>query len=143
MRKTMILGAAIALIALGACSFKYKEAPSVGADKLPLAKADYTISGETSGEACRFYLFHAIDFGSLFGGDSGTFGQQGLIEGLVPGSGTFAEARFKALTKMPDATYIIDPKYDYEDTTYFIFGKKKCVTVKARAVVLKGGPVAK
>ncbi|WP_147456640.1 hypothetical protein [Leptospira stimsonii] len=133
MKKSMLILMTVVAVTVANCTYKYKEAPEVGTSVLRLAEADYTVGAETSGKACGFFLFHVIG-SALFGGNFGSIGF-GYVGSLT------AEAQYDALSKLETATYIVNPKYESESTNYVI-GTHSCVTVKARAITLKNGPVA-
>lgn len=143
MKKFLLLILVLGMsLALSNCVSNNKQAPDLSVRPLELARANYSISGETSGQECAFMLFH-VNWGSLFGWDSGYIGKAPTM--LAPEfwleNTLLTRATFNALAKMPDANFVLSPKIDTETTTYFIFGKQQCVTVKAKAIVLKNGPV--
>ncbi|PJZ68247.1 hypothetical protein CH373_04445 [Leptospira perolatii] len=136
MKKYILLLLAVAALAATNCTYKYKDVPQVGTSVLRLAEADYTVGAETSGKACGFYLFHLVNLPSLFGSNEGDVGGSAFTRTIE------AQANYDALSKLEGATYIVHPKYESESTAYFIFGNSTCVTVKARAITLKNGPVS-
>jgi hypothetical protein len=131
---------AFAVVFTANCTYKYKETPEVGTSVLRLAEADYSIGQETSGQACGWKFFGVLNFKRIFSSDSGKFGMGGpsllsFEEGII------TEARFDALTKLEGATFIVNPKLDTETKNYIV-ATKLCVTIKAKGITLKNGPIA-
>jgi len=121
------------MLALASCSIASISAPGLRTNGLDLAKADYSISAETTGKACKTRVFGVI-WSDLFSSKYGSIGYYPQLDYVA------SVATNDALSKVPGATYAVEPRV--EETTsglYPVFGER-CVTVKARAVTLGNGP---
>ncbi|TGL68897.1 hypothetical protein [Leptospira levettii] len=129
--KKSLLFLLIAVAFIANCSTTTKTMPGLYTSPVELAPADYTISGETTGKSCggRFLIF-PYGFTYKFGVTAGMFAD--YIE---------SQAIYDAISKVENANYLVNPKFEYETTTYLFFASSTCVTVKAKAITLKTGPV--
>ena len=122
---------AVVILAATSCTSFFKTVPGVD---LPLAKADYTILGETTGQAeakVILGLFYVGEkkFGSI--GFSAAFGPLGMVK---------ETALYDALQKMPEADAVMAPVFDIEyKNSLFVHSYK--VTVRATGIEYKEGPV--
>ncbi|WP_246838037.1 hypothetical protein [Leptospira levettii] len=100
-------------------------------ETVELAPADYTISGDTTGKSCggRFLIF-----------PTGITNKSGYISTAFTADYLETQAIFDAISKVEGANYLVNPRFEYESTNYYI-ASSTCVTVKAKAVTLKTGPV--
>lgn len=122
------------------CTYKYKETPEVGTSVLRLAEADYSIGQDTSGQACGWNFLGFINFSRIFSADSGKLALGGPSLFSFE-NGIISDARYDALTKLDGATFIVNPKMEAETKNYILVSKL-CVTIKAKGITLKNGPVA-
>ena len=128
-KSLLFLIAAVAFVAN--CSSTSKTMPGLHTESVSLAPADYTISGETTGKSCGGnFLIFPYGMNDKYGSISSVFAP-GFVE---------RQAVYDAISKVEGANYLINPKFEYE-STYYILGQSVCVTVKAKAVTLKTGPV--
>ncbi|MCG6147915.1 hypothetical protein EHR04_14265 [Leptospira levettii] len=130
MKKSLLfLIAAVAFVAN--CSTTTKTIPGLTTETVALAPADYSISGDTTGKSCggRFLIF-----------PTGVTNKNGFVSNAFTTDYVEAQAIFDAISKVEGANYLVNPRFEYESTNYFI-GSSTCVTVKAKAVTLKTGPV--
>lgn len=130
MKKSLLfLIAAVAFVAN--CSSTTKTIPGLHTETVALAPADYTISGDTTGKSCggRFLIF-----------PTGITNKNGYISTAFTVDYLETQAIFDAISKVEGANYLVNPRFEYEATNYFILANA-CVTVKAKAVTLKTGPV--
>ena len=135
-----VLVASIAFLALNGCAMKGATIPN---SHIPMAKADYTVMGETTEEACGTYIL-GIDFPHLFKNE-GAAPKIPLL-GLALGVGKQEEARalYHALDKIPEATHLLDVRTEAEFHGFGllnipIFGQR-CAKVHARGVKLGSRP---
>ncbi|MDR1626751.1 MAG: hypothetical protein LBT33_09430 [Spirochaetia bacterium] len=140
MRKGVILFVAVLALALlmGACTTTTNQLP--GRD-LPLAAANYTILGETTGEASHSTFLRFITVGAEHtyvndtgGSDLGNLFSWGGVD-LAK-----SNALYKALAQVPDADELINEKYVITEEDYRFF-RKINVKVTATAIQYKDGPV--
>ncbi|TGM69825.1 hypothetical protein EHQ96_10005 [Leptospira levettii] len=130
MKKSLLfLIAAVAFVAN--CSTTTKTIPGLTTETVALAPADYTISGDTTGKSCggRFLIF-----------PTGVTNKNGFVSNAFTTDYIEAQAIFDAISKVEGANYLVNPRFEYESTNYYI-ASSTCVTVKAKAVTLKTGPV--
>ncbi|TGM79713.1 hypothetical protein [Leptospira bouyouniensis] len=130
MKKSLLfLIAAVAFVAN--CSTTTKTFPGLTTETVALAPADYTISGDTTGKSCggRILIF-----------ETGRTYKFGFVSNAFTTDYLESQAIFDAISKVEGANYLVNPRFEYESTNYF-FGSSSCVTVKAKAVTLKTGPV--
>lgn len=130
MKKSLLfLIAAVAFVAN--CSSTAKTMPGLHTESVSLAPADYTISGDTTGKSCggMFLIF-----------PTGRTYKFGFVSTAFTTNFVEAQAIFDAISKVEGANYLVNPRFEYESTNYFI-ASSTCVTVKAKAVTLKTGPV--
>ncbi|MGJ4732504.1 hypothetical protein [Leptospira levettii] len=130
MKKSLLfLIAAVAFVAN--CSSTTKTIPGLTTETVALAPADYTISGDTTGKSCggRFLIF-----------PTGVTNKNGFVSNAFTTDYIEAQAIFDAISKVEGANYLVNPRFEYESTNYYI-ASSTCVTVKAKAVTLKTGPV--
>jgi hypothetical protein len=126
----LVLVVVILGIVFISCATTTKQIPGA---YLPLADADYTILGETSGEAQGTKIL-----GFIWTGDK-TYGTTGGFS-LDPVSQVKGNALYKALVEMPEADALVNAKYDIVQTNFF-FGTKYEVKVKATGIVYAEGPI--
>lgn len=130
MKKSLLF--LIAVVAFVAnCSSTTKTIPGLHTETVALAPADYTISGDTTGKSCggRFLIF-----------PTGITNKSGFVTTEFTPDPLQQQAVFDAISKVEGANYLVNPRFEYESTNYFI-ASSTCVTVKAKAVTLKTGPV--
>jgi len=97
----------VAIAFSSGCNFKNNAIP--GAD-IPFAKADYTLGGKVSDEACGTYIFR-IDWARLFKKNTGDRKTASAGFGLPFIGGETQEvqrALYQSLEKMPDATHLTE-----------------------------------
>ncbi|MGB1700191.1 MAG: hypothetical protein ACPHRO_09575 [Nannocystaceae bacterium] len=134
----------VAIALSSGCKFKNNAIP--GAD-IPFAKADYTLGGKVSDEACGVYIF-AIDWGRLFKRD--TADRKAPASGFsIPFVGgetrEVHRALYQSLEKMPDATHLTEIRTEnsfkgFGSIGIPLFGKR-CAKVTSQAVQM-GTPLA-
>lgn len=135
MKKPLILAPAVAMAALvlASCHAAVTQSPALRSNGLDLAKADYSISAETVGKACKTRVFGVI-WSDLFTTNEGYIGMYPVWDYVS------SVATHDALNKVPAATYVVTPRVEeVVSGLYPVFGEK-CVTVKARAITLGNGP---
>jgi hypothetical protein len=140
----MLIGLVVVGLLLASCSTLTSQVPG---QVLPLAPADYTVLGETSGAAEGTSLFGLLWFGDNTFGEASIYGAPeiagGLFNGLFNTGGTESvkkAALYNALTQMPDADTLVNQKYEIKVTNYYIF-KKYEVSVKATGVQYPEGKI--
>ena len=121
-----------------ACSYKVHEGHDA---PVPLAPADYSIKGWKTSTHCDKYAF-GIRFPLFQQTNYGFTPSQNTLP--IPDHAT-ATAMYKMLKKNSNAVTLAYPQYETKFNGLGIvelplFGKK-CVTVKARPVILKNGPL--
>jgi hypothetical protein len=128
-KSLLFLIAAVAFVAN--CSTTTKTIPGLTTETVALAPADYTISGDTTGKSCggMFLIF-----------PTGKTNKNGFVSTAFTTNFVEAQAIFDAISKVEGANYLVNPRFEYESTNYLIYAST-CVTVKAKAVTLKTGPV--
>ncbi|MGV3666140.1 MAG: hypothetical protein ACO1NV_08410 [Leptospira bouyouniensis] len=130
MKKSLLF--LIAVVAFVAnCSSTTKTIPGLTTETVALAPADYTISGDTTGKSCG---------GSFLIFPTGVTNKNGFVSNAFTANYIEAQAIFDAISKVEGANYLVNPRFEYESTNYFI-ASSTCITVKAKAVTLKTGPV--
>lgn len=129
--KKSLLFLIVAVAFVANCSTTTKIIPGVHTDSVTLAPADYTVSGDTTGKSCggRFLIF-----------PYGITNKNGTITSVLSFGYLEQQAIFDAISKVESANYIVNPRFEYESTNYIVL-ESTCVTVKAKAVTLKTGPV--
>jgi hypothetical protein len=145
----LVLALALFGLLLVSCATVTSQVPG---QVLPLAPADYTVLGETSGAATGTKILGLIWLGdntfahtNIYGGvpESGG-GIMGMFMGLFNGSGNIFEVKssalYNALTQMPDADALVNQKYEIKATNY-IFARKYDVSVKATGVQYPEGNI--
>ncbi len=135
-----VLFTALAVLGLSGCAMKGATIPG---SYIPFAKADYTIMGETTEQACGTYIL-GIDFPHLFAnqGAAPKFPLLGL--GLPVGKAEESRALYHALQKIPEATHLLDIRTEAEFNGFGlllfpIFGQR-CATVHARGIKIGSRP---
>ncbi len=127
-----ILFVAVISVTLTNCTSAGLASPGLRTNGLDLAKADYTIGNNTVGKACKTRLFGVI-WSDLMESN----------QGYLPGywfNHVASAAVYDALNKIPDATYVVEPRFEVTSTGLFPLFGEQCVTVRARAVTLGNGP---
>lgn len=143
--KNLATGACLIALAFSSgCNFKNNAIP--GAD-IPFAKADYTLGGKVSDEACGVYIF-AIDWARLF--------KRSTADRKAPASGfslpfvggetrEVHRALYQSLEKMPDATHLTEIRTENSFKGFGTIGVpmfgKRCAKVTSQAVQM-GTPLA-
>jgi hypothetical protein len=141
----LVLALAVFGVLLASCATVTSQVPG---QVLPLAPADYTVLGETSGAASGTRVL-----GFIWLGDN-TFAQANIY-GAPPTdamgglAGLFSEgnvskvkstALYNALTQMPDADTLVNQKYEIKVINY-LFAQKFEVSVKATGVQYPEGNI--
>ncbi|MCT8333529.1 hypothetical protein NUH30_07575 [Leptospira sp. 85282-16] len=129
--KKSLLFLIVAVAFVANCSTTTKTIPGLYTDNVTLAPADYTISGDTTGKSCggRILIF-----------PTGITNKNGFVSTVFTTDYLEAQAIFDALSKVEGANYLVNPRFEYETTNYLLLSNT-CITVKAKAVTLKTGPV--
>lgn len=130
MKKSILfLIAAVAFVAN--CSSTSKIIPGLVTENVTLAPADYTISGDTTGKSCggRILIF-----------PTGITNKNGAVTTVFTANYIESQAIYDAISKVEGANYLVNPRFEYESTNYLVYAST-CVTVKAKAITLKTGPV--
>ncbi|WP_367898711.1 hypothetical protein AB3N61_05735 [Leptospira sp. WS58.C1] len=130
MKKNIAIGCLLTAAFLANCTYQVKSTPQIYTDDVTLAPADYTVLGETSGKSCGGNIF-----GIFRHGNTSKYGS-----GLLTLDFVTENAYYDALSKLENATYILNPKIEETGTNYLIYSDR-CVTIKARGIQLKNGPV--
>ncbi|MCW7494356.1 hypothetical protein ND861_17050 [Leptospira sp. 2 VSF19] len=129
--KKSLLFLIVAVAFVANCSSTTKTIPGLYTTPVDLAPADYTISGDTTGKSCggRILIF-----------PTGATRKIGFVSSVFTNDYIEAQAIFDAISKVEGANYLVNPRFEYESTNYF-FASSTCITVKAKAITLKTGPV--
>ncbi|EOQ95237.1 hypothetical protein LEP1GSC195_2645 [Leptospira wolbachii serovar Codice str. CDC] len=129
--KKSLLFLIVAVAFVANCSSTTKTIPGLYTENVTLAPADYTISGDTTGKSCggRILIF-----------PTGVTNKNGFVTSVFTADYIEAQAIFDAISKVEGANYLVNPRFEFETTNY-LFASSTCVTVKAKAVTLKTGPV--
>lgn len=138
-----VLFTALAVIGLSGCAMKGSRIPAAN---IMFAKADYTVMGETTEEACGTYII-GIDFAHLFKneGNAPPMSIMGLIMNGVPAGGKEeSRALYHAMAKIPEATHLLDIRTEAEFNgvgllAFPLFGQR-CARVHARGVKIGSRP---
>lgn len=141
MKQALVL--ALASLALSGCAFKGAAIPGAA---IPFAKADYTVMGETTEEACGTYIL-GIDWGHLFknqGGGAPISLWKLIGPGVSPGGREEARAMYHALDKIPEATHLLEVRSEAEFNgvgflSLPLFGQR-CARVHAHGVKIGSRP---
>jgi hypothetical protein len=143
-RYFLLIALAVFGLLLVSCSTVTSQVPG---HVLPLAPADYTVLGETSGSAQGTKILGIFWLGDSTFGEASIYGAPesiwGGLAGLFMNGGTAtvkSSALYNALTQMPDADALVNQKYEIKLTNYF-FLKKYEVTVKATGVQYPEGNI--
>ncbi|MCW7464798.1 hypothetical protein [Leptospira levettii] len=129
--KKSLLFLLIAVAFIANCTTTTKTMPGLYTESVALAPADYTISGDTTGKSCggRILVF-----------PTGRTDKYGFVSTMFVADYIESQAIFDAISKVEGANYLVNPRIEYESTDYLVYATT-CVTVKAKAVTLKTGPV--
>jgi hypothetical protein len=136
--------------ALCGCSFTDASIPKA---PIEMARSDYTLLGETTAEDCGTYIL-GIDFGHLFSNEEAAVGgsaarSSSFLRVLLPFLGVFrtpepGRALYKALAKIPNANFLIEPRVKVEKSGFLVFGwpifGERCASVTAESVEI-GDPL--
>lgn len=134
---------AIAALALSGCAFKGAAIPGAA---IPFAKADFTVMGETTEEACGTYII-GIDWGHLFKNEGGGVPMSVwsvVMSGPMMGNAESSRALYHALEKIPEATHLLDVRSESEFNGVGFLGMplfgQRCARVHARGVKIGSRP---
>ena len=99
-----------------------------------MTKADFTVSGDTSGEGCSTQIL-LVDWSRLFKSEVGRAGSFGGVS--MMGNYAAAQATYNAISKVEDATYFVLGHTSEKTTSFLPFYYKSCVTVHGKAVTIQ------
>ncbi|MDR1046576.1 MAG: hypothetical protein LBL64_02270 [Treponema sp.] len=143
-RYFLLIGLVVFGLMLASCSTVTSQVPG---QVLPLAPADYTVLGETSGAAQGTNILGLFWLGDQTFGEANIYGAPettgGILSSLFKIGGTAevkSNALYNALTQMPDADTLVNQKYEIKVTNYFVF-KQYDVSVKATGVQYPEGNI--
>ncbi len=138
-----VLFTAFAVLGLSGCALKGAAIPGAA---IPWAKADYTVMGVTTEEACGTYII-GLDFAHLFKNESASppFSIMSLLNGGGGGGGPEeSRALYHALAKIPEATHLLDVRSEAEFNGVGLLGfplfGQRCARVHARGVKIGSRP---
>jgi hypothetical protein len=143
----LVLALAVFGILLVSCASVTSQVPG---QVLPLAPADYTVLGETSGAAAGTKILGFIWLGDNTFGETSIYGAPeatglGGLAGLFNSEAGTAQVKknalYNALTQMPDADTVVNQKYEIKVTKYLFFLTKYDVSVKATGVQYPEGNI--
>ena len=138
-----VLLSSLAAIAMMGCSFK---AAQIQGPMIPFAEANYKVLGNTTSEVCGTHLL-MIDWSQILSNDTAGIAVESALPIPIPSGGNLEQRRamFDALEKIPEATHLLQPRweqsFDGVGNIAMPFLGKRCATVHARGVKIGSGPL--
>jgi hypothetical protein len=127
---TVILAGIIAASSLLSCSSTHISQKSTNFN---LAKADYKVSGDTTGHSCVNYYF-----GFPFVQEDNLKNKYGYIGNPIT-LRSLSAARYDAITKVKDATYFVESRVETSYRSKFLWLiSESCSTVYGKAITVTG-----
>lgn len=141
----LLIALAVFGLLLASCATVTSQVPG---QVLPLAPADYTVLGETTGAATGTKVLGIFWLGDSTFAQTSIYGAPpitaaGGLAGLFSEGNIFkvkSSALYNALTQMPDADTLVNQRYEIKVTNYF-FAQKFEVSVKATGVQYPEGNI--
>ncbi len=130
MKKVSLLLLIVVALFVTGCTTTVQTLP--GKD-LPLARASYTVLGETTATVSGAVILRFIPLADPFTSKIGIIGAANPASYLDPLSSFKNSVIYKALQQMPEADAVIEPSFTVEALDYLIFTSYK-ITVKARGI---------